>query len=203
MAASSSVYQFKITLKGPKPAIWRRILVPETFNFYDLHHAIQDAMGWQDCHLHLFDMKNPQTNEKISIGKPLSDYGFEKVISGKNVKIAEYFVNINDKAVYEYDFGDGWEHDIVLEQIMPAQANVKYPLCTAGERACPPEDCGGVWGYEELLKILADSDQDEEKYLEKSEWLYSNGYHPYYFEEDEFDPDDVYFQNSDECETCS
>lgn len=191
MAASSNSYQFEITLKGPKPSIWRRIQVPEEYNFYELHVAIQDAMGWHDCHLHQFDMKHPQTGEKISIGTPSSDFGFEAIIPEQTAKITKYFVNVNDKALYEYDFGDGWEHEIVLQRIMPSEADVEYPRCVAGKRACPPEDCGGVWGYAELLKILASPETDE--YMEKIEWLDSLGVED--FDPDEFDPEEIYFED--------
>lgn len=191
MAARSNIYQFKITLKGAKPKIWRRIQVPETYNFYALHVAIQDAMGWRDCHLHQFEMKHPQTDEKVSIGEPSSEWGFEAVIPEKNVKITKYFVNPYDKAVYEYDFGDGWEHEVVLERIMLSEANVEYPRCVAGKRACPPEDCGGVYGYEQLLKILADPDHEE--YKERKEWLDQIDRED--FDPDEFDPDEIFFQD--------
>lgn len=169
MAESANVYQFRITLKDIKPAIWRRIQVPSTYNFYELHVAIQDAMGWFDCHLHQFEMKHPQTGEKISIGKiPEDDYGFGRgpeVIPEERAKISTYFANVNDKALYEYDFGDGWEHEIVFQRIIPSKPNVDYPRCVAGKRACPPEDCGGTYGYEELLEILADPNHQE--YAEK------------------------------------
>lgn len=191
MPKRTNVYQFKITLKGIEPAIWRRIQVPERYNFHDLHDAIQDVMGWHDNHLHQFDMKHPQTDEKISIGKPTSEKGFEALLPERKAKITEYFVNVNDKAVYEYDFGDQWQHDVVLEQIMPSEAKVKYPRCTAGERACPPEDCGGIRRYEELLKLLADPDPNQKTFKKKMDWLDFIGQHD--FDPEYFELDNVHF----------
>lgn len=189
MAAISSVYQFKISLKRTKPKIWRRIQVPSTYTFYALHVAIQNAMGWDGGHLHQFDMKHPRTGGKISIGEPAPDYyGFgTEIIPEENAKITKYFVAAKNKAIYLYDFGDGWQHEIVLEKIMPPETDVNYPRCVAGKRACPPEDCGGVGGYEELLKILADPEHDE--YKDKIEWLEEIGRDD--FNPDDFDPESV------------
>lgn len=145
VAKTPNIYQFKITLRDIKPKVWRRIQVPENYNFWELHLAIQDAMGWEDCHLHQFEITNPKTEEKDLISIP-DDEGFDDTISGKKVKIAKYFLAPKDKANYKYDFGDGWEHEVVLEKILPAVVGNKYPQCIAGERACPLEDCGGVWG---------------------------------------------------------
>lgn len=184
MATGPKIYEFMVSLNEIQPKIWRRIQVPDTYNFYELHLVIAAVMGWADCdHLHQFDVKNPTTGANISIGTPSSDYGFEGVISEDSAKIAEYFVAVNHKAFYEYDFVDGWKHEIVLERIMAPESDVFYPFFVAGERACPPEDCGGVWSYAELLKILADP--KHVKYEEKMEWLYENGH-------DDFDPDDFY-----------
>lgn len=193
MSADSIIYQFKISLKRTKPKIWRRIQVPAaSYTFSDLHVAIQNAMGWDNVHLHQFDMKHPRTGLKISIGQPAPDYGFDyglgpEIIPEENAKVSKYFVAEKNKAIYLYDFGDGWAHEIVLEKILPSEAGVKYPRCIAGKRACPPEDCGGVYGYEELLKIIADPEHEE--YKEKMEWLEEIGRDD--FDPDEFDPTSV------------
>ncbi len=145
------VYQFKITLKGCKPPVWRRIQVPETYTFCDLHVAIQDAMGWSDSHLHQFDLVNPSTRKRAEIGMPDEGFGFgEEVMPGWKQKIAARFSMENKSAEYIYDFGDNWEHTVRLEKILPRENNVSYPQCVGGKRACPPEDCGGFWGYEEI-----------------------------------------------------
>ena len=164
----SNVYQFKITLQEVKPKIWRCIQVPSNYSFWDLHVAIQDVMGWQDYHLHQFEIINPETGKKDSIGIP-DDEDYGEIIPGEQAKISRYFLSTKDKASYDYDFGDRWRHEIVLEAILPKVIDIKYPQCIAGERACPPEDCGGVWGYKNLLKIMKNPNHKEFK--ETIEWL--------------------------------
>ncbi|GAB6887558.1 plasmid pRiA4b ORF-3 family protein [Desulfothermus okinawensis JCM 13304] len=149
------MYQFKITLKGIRPPIWRRIQVPETYTFWDLHVAIQDAMGWEDYHLHEFEIINPSTGLKVRIGSPDEDFYREVLLEWKQ-KIADYFSEENPVANYIYDFGDGWEHKVQLEKILPRKNSINYPVCIKGRRACPPEDCRGIWGYKELLEVIKD-----------------------------------------------
>lgn len=186
-----NVYEFKITLKEIKPKVWRKIQVPETYSFWDLHVAIQDSMGWEDYHLHQFDMADPKTGEKVSIGIPDEDgIANYPIIPGSKTKIAKYFLSHKDKALYEYDFGDGWEHEVVLEKILPAESGVKYPRCISGARACPPEDCGGPWGYQELLEIMENPDDPD--YAEKMEWLGDD------FDPEKFTPEEVYFDDPKE-----
>lgn len=171
--------------------------MPGDYNFYEFHSAIQDAMGWGDCHLHQFHMKNPKTGQKEYIGTPSEDsFGFEPihVVPEEEAKIADYFLAEKDKAMYEYDFGDCWKHDIVLEKIMSPVAGVEYPRCVAGKRACPPEDCGSTPGYEELLEIIADPEHKEHK--ERMEWLQMLGYDVY--DPEEFDPKEVVFEDPKE-----
>jgi hypothetical protein len=190
-AQMPNIYQFKITLKRTKPKIWRRIQVLEDSTFRNLHVAIQHAMGWSSAegnyHLHQFEMLNPETLKKDIIGIPESYSAYEddfSFINEKKVKIAKYYSLTNKKANYEYDFGDGWQHEILLEKILPAVTNSMYPKCIAGRRACPPEDCGGVRGYEELLEIVADPNHEEHN--ERMEWLemlgYSNPFKPEVFD---------------------
>lgn len=175
------VYQFKITLKGTKLPVWRRIQVPETYTFWDLHVAIQDAMGWDDYHLHEFKLVNPVTKKQSLMGipddEPVWDWERE-TLPGWKQKIAKWFSLENRSADYLYDFGDGWEHKITLEKILPREGNTNYPICLAGKRACPPEDCGGVWGYEEICN---GESEFQEEYSE---------YDPEYF-----DPKEVYFDD--------
>jgi len=175
---NSLVYQFKITLWTIEPNVWRRIQVPEHYTFWDLHVAINDAMGWFDTHLHEFQIKKGRCKEvKISIHP--DEYGEEDILMGWDIPITEYFTQIGDYASYDYDFGDNWHHDILFEGILLKESKTKYPLCLAGERACPPEDCGGESGYYRLLEIL--KNPKHERYYEFVEWLknhYTN-YHPY------------------------
>ena len=120
------VYQFKITLKGVKPPIWRRIQVPEPYTFWDLHVAIQDAMGWEDYHLHEFELVDPSTGMKMEIGIP-----DEEILPGWKQKIVKWFSMENQVAKYTYDFGDNWEHAVKLEKILPRDDNINYPICIA------------------------------------------------------------------------
>uniref|UniRef100_A0A915E8F3 Plasmid pRiA4b Orf3-like domain-containing protein n=1 Tax=Ditylenchus dipsaci TaxID=166011 RepID=A0A915E8F3_9BILA len=149
MAKSDTVYQFKISLKGSKPKVWRRIQVPKDYNFYQLHRAIVCAMGWQDYHLHQFEVTIPGTNRKQRVADP-NDYE-ESSLKDNVTSIADFFISPNTKAHYEYDFGDSWEHELLFEKEVAALAGTDYPKCLDGKMACPPEDCGGVYGYMELL----------------------------------------------------
>ena len=189
MNTKKYVYQFKISLKEIEPAIWRRIVVPATYSFWDLHVGIQDSMGWLDYHLHVFRIANPETGEINEIGIP-DDEPFEDdlvYLPGWELPIADYFTQPGGRADYEYDFGDSWEHEIVLEGILLKEPKMKYPKCIGGARACPPEDCGGVHGYEEMLKIVRSPSHEEHKSM--MEWL-GGRYDP-----KAFDPKKVRFDN--------
>ena len=183
------VYQFKITVWDIRPPIWRRIQVPETYTFWDLHVAIQDAMGWVDYHLHEFGIISPKTGEKVEIGIPdEDDLGYGKVVLADwKQKIADYFTEEKSSADYMYDFGDGWVHTIELEKILPREKDIKYPICIKGKRACPPEDCGGIGGYYNLLKII--SDPDHEEYESMIDWV-GGEYDPEHFDLNEVSFDD-------------
>lgn len=186
-----NVFQFKITLNDIKPRIWRRIQVPETYNFQQLHNAIQDVMGWLDYHMHEFTIIDPKTGFEVHIGMPedsdMQDFGYP-VLEEKKQKIAGYFNRLNSKALYTYDFGDDWKHTIKFEKSLPVDINLKYPVCLAGQRACPPEDCGGSWGYEEMLETL--SDEDSEDFEDMKEWVGED------FDPEYFSVDDVVFADS-------
>lgn len=185
----NQVFQFKITLDYIEPIIWRRIQVPETYSFWDLHVAIQDAMGWTDSHLHQFEMQNPKTGEEVEISIPDEEWE-DEALAGWDVKITDYFSMQNPTALYIYDFGDNWEHTVELETIMPRERDAEYPICLEGERACPPEDCGGLPGYEGLLMTI--SDPDDAEYEETMDWLGGD------FDPEYFDPLDVYFDDPEE-----
>jgi hypothetical protein len=188
----NEVYQFKITLTNSKPSIWRRILVPSNYSFWDLHVAIQDSMGWLDYHLHIFGMKNPSTNIKVEIGIPDEDDKiFNRVVLPDHKEnISKYFNENNRNARYEYDFGDSWIHTIKFEKNLPATVGDKYPKCIDGKMACPPEDCGGIGGYYNLLSVL--SDPQNEEYDKMIEWLGGK------FNPDIFDPKAVSFDDPKE-----
>jgi hypothetical protein len=181
------VFQFKIQLKHVKPLIWRRILVPENYTFWDLHVAVQDSMGWVDYHLHEFNIQNPFTGKEDRIGMPDDDYPDAEMISENECIIKTYFTKENTIAVYVYDFGDDWEHEIIFEKVIQRESELKYPICIAGKRACPPEDCGGPFGYMGLLKAL--KNQDHENHDSMVEWIGDD------FDSESFDPQSVYFDD--------
>lgn len=153
------VFQFKVTLMVVRPPVWRRIQIPHTCNFWDLHIAIQDAMGWSGYHLHEFRMKSPDRAQEVSIGIPDEkddQFWGSPVVPGWEVPIASLFTLENRSATYTYDFGDGWRHTIRLERILPRDMDIRYPVCTGGKRACPPEDCGGPRSYDAFLEAISD-----------------------------------------------
>lgn len=160
--------QFRVALKGIEPEVWRRIVVPAEYSFWDLHVAIQDAMGWLDYHLHAFLVRNPDTGQVDQIGIPEGPFEYDdEYLPGWEVPIERYFREPQDRADYEYDFGDEWQHEIVLEKIASRVPGKKYPMCLDGARACPPEDCGGVHGYQEMLTALRDPlHEQHEDFLE-------------------------------------
>ena len=189
MRKFEQVYQFKITLKDIRPPIWRRIQVPEIYSFWDLYVGIQDAMGWLDYHLHEFEMVNSSTGIKRIIGIPGDEDFGREILPGWEQKIADCFSMQNRLANYTYDFGDDWEHIIKLEKILPRDKNISYPVCIDGKRASPPEDCGGIWGYENFLEII--NNPTHEEYAETIEWAGGK------FDSEHFDAKKIEFDNPD------
>ena len=150
--------QLTVTLRNVKPKIWRRLEVPASLTLRELHAVIQTAMGWQDYHLHLSDVDGVLYGDVGEIeDRPLGDE--ESFTVGQAAEAVSEFS-------YEYDFGDGWQHDIRSELVLPS-VGTGTPRLIDGARACPPEDCGGPWGYQQLLEVLADrSDDEHERMLE-------------------------------------
>ena len=163
---NDQVYQFRIELLDITPAIWRRIQVPANYNFWDLHVAIQDSMGWNDCHLHHFEIRGKGKRNEVRIGIPdFEGYGdLPEVFPGWEIFMFAYFNDLGVEAKYEYDYGDGWIHIVKLEGYMHKEKGVKYPLCIDGDRSCPPEDCGGPPGYNHVVKVLSDPKNNEYKH---------------------------------------
>ncbi len=156
---SPNVFKFKITLNDSSPKIWRRILVPADYTFFDLHCAIQNAMGWTDSHLHAFYIGDRYGRERITVGFPYPDgedmrSPGEKILDERKERLADYFGKTIKQCVYCYDFGDNWDHTVLFEGKPARDKSADYPQCVAGENACPPEDCGGLGGYENLREIL-------------------------------------------------
>lgn len=188
MSKAKRVYQFKITLLDTKPPIWRRIQVAENYRFWDLHMAIQNAMGWQNCHLHQFTIYSPKEMGLVEIGLGEEDFNKLRIFE----RVSKHFSLENTDALYWYDFGDDWNHKVTLEKIIPADPKHTYPRCIAGKRACPPEDSGGVWGFYEMLNVLEDPEHEEHEDL--LEWL-GDAYDP-----EHFDPKEVLFEDPKESE---
>ena len=167
-----TVHRFKLTLDGIRPPIWRRIELLSDASFWDLHCAINDAMGWEDMHLHEFRIG--WLRDGVRIGVPMDDgsgWFDDTGFAGWKVPIATHFGAPGARCVYVYDFGDDWSHQVRLEAILPHEAGMQYPRCVAGARACPPEDCGGFYGYERLCAALAHPDPRDEEAEELLEWL--------------------------------
>lgn len=176
----SSVLEFRVELRKIKPPIWRRIQVPGSYTFWELHSAIQDAMGWLDSHLHAFVVKAPNTGIEEWIGLPDPE-SLQPTKAGWDEKVLKFLVEPGNSADYLYDFGDGWEHKVTLQKVLPRDREATYPRCVAGKRACPPEDCGGVWGYRDLVSGDAD---DREAYPD--------------YDPEAFDVNDVIFEDPKE-----
>lgn len=164
--ASGSVYQLKISLKYSKPLIWRRVLVPAAIELEDLHDVIQVVFGWEDCHLHQFIDGRTRYQE---VDAEQEMFGMMRdVVDSDGVQLRSLLRKAKDKIVYEYDFGDSWEHEIVLEKVLKSNPKQQLPLCVKGKLACPPEDCGGLPGYYNLLETFAGPDSEEKE--EMLEW---------------------------------
>jgi len=164
------VYQLKITLIDSNPKIWRQILVNPDTLLVDLHRIIQTIMGWTNSHLHQF-------TDGINFYAP-NEFEIEESINSRTVKLNKILRQEKEGIFYEYDFGDGWEHVIVLEKIIDEDEKNQIPRCLDGKRHCPPENCGGIWGYEDLLKIISNKKNEELK--ETMDWL-GGKFDPDYF----------------------
>jgi hypothetical protein len=161
------IYQLKIILRRSSPPIWRRIQVPADIGLARLHLVIQDVMGWEDCHLHEFAGSGRDRRNVPRYGVPNSD--LSDMQDEQRFCLNQLLTAPRQKLIYEYDFGDCWEHDVVLEKILPPDPEARYPLCVAGARACPPEDSGGVWGYQALCEAMADPESED--YAQYAEWV--------------------------------
>jgi len=174
------IYQLKVTLLDTKPPIWRRLLVPAGLTLEVLHDVLQLAMGWTDSHLHEFRIGQER------FGKPDPEDQLMDLPPVGDERRAHLFMVLGKagaKARYTYDFGDNWEHAIVVEKVLPPEPGVAYPICVGGKLRCPPEDCGSIPGYYNLLEVIRDPTHKEHE--EMMEWL-GGEYDP-----DAFSVDDV------------
>jgi hypothetical protein len=151
------IYQLKVTLKGSKPAIWRRLQVQGNTDLHRLHEIIQNTMGWSNLHLYRFEIKGTKYGE-IS---PEDDYWGLHFEDAQSTQLRRVIDGEKSKFNYEYDFGDNWEHEITVEKIIPAKAGVQYPVLLCTRQACPPEDCGGLRGYAELSETIRNPIEEE------------------------------------------
>lgn len=165
-ALPGEIYQIKVTLLDTSPPIWRRLLVPANLTLAQLHVVLQIAMGWEDCHMHDFRIGGkrfgaPDPDERLM--------GLSGTASERTALLGGVLRKVGAKAVYTYDFGDGWEHGITLEKRLPLDPGRAYPICVDGKHHAPPEDCGGVSGYYNLLDAIGDPKHDQHEEL--MEWL--------------------------------
>lgn len=188
------IFHFRITLMDTDPAIWRLIEVPGWYDFWELHVAIQDAMGWTDSHLHMFTPVGDSWSSEWRIGIPLDELDHEYV-AGWDVPIIEHFASAGDALGYMYDFGDGWEHRVELIAVSPMDSDAGYPRCLDGAGNCPPEDCGGPHGYSLLRDIL--SDPSHEQHDELMEWVGGPDAAKALLDAEPFDPSTVAFDDPD------
>src|SRR5208337_1460637 len=177
-SSEKRVYQLKVTLRGIRPPIWRRILVPHDIPLDKLHRVLQIVMGWTDSHFHKFIIDGvsykhfPIDRDQGDDAKNETSFNLHRIVTREK-----------DRFKYMYDFGDYWEHEILVEKILPLEKGTDCPVCVTGKRACPPENCGGATGYQELLEILLDPSHPEHE--DKFNWL------PGDFDSEKFDAESV------------
>ncbi len=168
---NDKILQLRVSLNEAKPFVWRKFLIDENVSFHKLHEVIQVVMGWENYHLYQF------VYNKTFIGLPDAD---TDLIDSRKLLLSQVFEKKKQKIGYEYDFGDSWEHTVLLEKFVEPIDFQKYPVCIGGENACPPEDSGGFYVYQELLEIKKNKKHPE--YKEKIvEWL-GEDFNPKYFD---------------------
>ena len=177
---SRQIYQIKVTLNDTRPPIWRRIWVPANTTLGRLHDILQVVMGWTDSHMHQFTIHGQRYGDARV--DETGDLGF---LPEQRYLLSQVVTRSRTRFQYQYDFGDSWDHTLLVEKILPPQPGMRSTpaRCLAGQRACPPEDVGGVWGYQEFLEALADPNHSQhDEYLE---WIGEA------FDPEAFDPDEV------------
>lgn len=175
---TDTVFQFKLTLLNTQPPIWRRIQVRDC-TLDKLHEHIQTAMGWTNSHLHQFDIKGTRYGDPELLDAGFGDF---ECVDSTRTMLSEILPKTSKRLGfrYEYDFGDSWDHEVLFEGRLPVGPKAKYPVCLEGERACPPEDCGGAWSYTDFLKAI--HNPKHEQHPEMLEWIGGR------FDPEEFDP---------------
>ncbi len=173
-----SVYQIKVTLKDIRPPIWRRVQVPSNISLNTLHRILQAVLPWDGYHLYQSIIGGVDYDEP----DPDDDFGFE-LRSDRTAKLNQVASGAGARFTYEYDFGDGWEHEILIEKVLPPEGGVRYPICLADKRACPPEDCGGTPGYARFLQAIRYPEHEEQESL--LQWVRGS------FDPEAFDLDEI------------
>ena len=148
--APASAYQLKVTLLHSQPPIWRRFQVESAVTLQRMHRLLQIVMGWTDSHMHGFRVPQPGQRGARQQFLPIEEAGEKSTLLG------DLLHRPKDRVIYEYDFGDSWEHDIVLEEIVARSSTVRYPIVLSGRGACPPDDVGGIPGYYHFLEAIKD-----------------------------------------------
>jgi hypothetical protein len=174
--ASATVHQLEVTLRYTHPPIWRRVQVSSHASLATVHQVLQRLFGWEDEHLHEFEAGRRR------FGRPRPDDGWgddARVEDERRVTLGRVAPRKGARLLYRYDFGDDWQHDIVVEEILPADPAIRVPRCLDGRRAAPPEDCGGPAGYADLLDALADPGRED--HAERCEWV-GDGFDPEAFD---------------------
>jgi Plasmid pRiA4b ORF-3-like protein len=171
------IYQLKVTLRGSHPPIWRQFQVRGDITLGKLHRVLQAVMGWTNTHLHRFLIRGAQ------YGIPDESMALRKTIDEHKHKLRDVVSGQASRFAYEYDFGDGWEHELLVENILPPEEGERYPCCLDGEHACPPEDVGGMAGYEDFLAAINNPRHPEHQ--EYVEWI------GHRFDPEAFDADEV------------
>jgi hypothetical protein len=156
----TKVFQLKVTLRHVEPEVWRQLLVPADVDLGRFHLVVNEAMGWTNSHLHMFRLRDRKFGDTRA-----PDAGELHIEDERKVRL-DKLVGEGQVLDYDYDFGDGWDHDVLIEKVVQYDNRLTYPLCIDGARACPPEDCGGPPGYENLLAALTD-----ERHAEHDELL--------------------------------
>lgn len=182
-----TIFRFKLTLRDTAPPIWRRIEVPGSYAFYDLHVAFQNVMDWQDCHLHCFDIEDKREKRgfiRIECPWMEREYEGDDWLVTTEVPLKSFFDKGRDRALYCYDYGDGWEIEVGLEGIFPKEKGNKYPICLDGDLSGPPEDCGGTPGHYRCIDALINNDDSDGLLTWLGDWRPDN-----------FDPNKVEFED--------
>lgn len=176
MAKTVDTFELKVTLMGTKPPIWRRFMVPSDITLPELHVVLQIVMGWYDSHMHGYYLRPAHS-------RAVTRRNWKELPSGSRKTLDSILRTPDVELMYEYDFGDSWLHQIKLEKRSPGSSIEATPTCIEGERACPPEDCGGAGAYEYLLEVLRDESHEEHE--EMLEWVEEE------FDSEVFDRDEV------------